>query len=72
MSGLEGVTAMEVRVAEVTVRVVFPETLPKVAVTMLAPAETAVTSPLLLMVATVVFEEFHVTCEVRSNVDESE
>jgi len=56
-----GVTDIEDRVAEVTVRVVFPEILPKVAVMVVAPAAMAVARPLLLTVATDGFDEFQVT-----------
>jgi hypothetical protein len=61
----KGVMDMEDRVAEVTVRVVLPEILPKLAVMVLVPAATAATSPLLLMVATEGAEELQVTCEVK-------
>ena len=63
---------MEDSVAEVTVRVVLPEILPKLAVIMLVPAATAATRPLLLMVAVDVSEELQVTCEVKSKVVSSE
>jgi hypothetical protein len=72
MIGLAGVTAMEDRVEEVTVRVVLPEIVPKVAVMAAVPAETAVARPLLLMVATDVLEEFQLTCVVISWVVPSE
>ena len=62
MLGLAGVTVMEDRVAEVTVRVVFPEILPEVAVIVEVPAATAEARPLLLTVATDGFEELQVTC----------
>ena len=61
MLGLAGVTKMEERVAEFTVRVVLPEIVPEVAVMVAAPAATAVARPLLLMVATDVFDELQVT-----------
>ena len=67
-----GVTAMEDSVADVTVRVVLPEILPEVAVTVVVPAATAVARPALLTVATDGFDEVQVTWEVRSWVDESE
>jgi len=57
---------MDTRVAEVTVRVVFPETLPNAAATVVEPAETDVASPALSIVVTPIFEELHVTCVVRS------
>ena len=56
-----GVTEIEETVAEVTARVVFPEILPKVAVMVVVPAAMAVARPLLLTVATDVFDEFQVT-----------
>ena len=49
-----------------TVKVVLPEILPEVAVMLVEPAEKAVARPLLLTVATDVFEEFQVTCAVIS------
>jgi hypothetical protein len=61
MLGLAGVTNMEERVAEFTVRVVLPEIVPEVAVMVAVPAARAVTKPLLLMVATDVFDELQVT-----------
>jgi len=66
MLGLAGVTAMEDRVAEVTVKVVFPETFPEVAVMVAVPAATGVARPLLLTVATDVLEEAQVTWLVIS------
>ena len=60
----------------VTVSVVDPEMLPDVAEIVVEPAATVVASPLepvrLLMVAILVFEEFHVTDEVISCVEVSE
>ena len=64
MLGLGGVTDMEDRAAEVTVRAALPETIPEVAVMIGAPAATAVARPLLLTVATDVFDELQVTCVV--------
>jgi hypothetical protein len=61
MLGLAGVTAMEDKVAEVTVRVVFPEILPEVAVMVAVPAAMAVPNPLLLTVAAAVLDELQVT-----------
>jgi hypothetical protein len=66
MLGLAGVTDIENRIAGVTVRIVFPEILPEVAVTVAVPTATAVARPLLLIVATEVFDEFQVTCVVIS------
>jgi hypothetical protein len=62
---------MELRLAEVTVKVVLPMIEPKVAVIVVVPAETQVATPLALMVANAVLDEFHVTdavmsCEVPS------
>ena len=56
----------------VTVRVVLPEILPKLAIMVVLPAATAVARPLLLTVATDGFEELQVTCEVKSFVVPSE
>ena len=64
MLGLAGVTNMEERVAEFTVKVVLPEILPEVAVMLVEPAEKAVARPLLLTIATAVFDERQVTCMV--------
>ena len=64
--GLAGIKAMEDRVAEVTVRAVLPEILPEVAVMVAVPAETHVARPLLLIVATDVFDEVQVTCMLTS------
>jgi hypothetical protein len=55
--GLAGVTDIEERVAEVTVKVVLPKVLPEEAEMIVAPAARAVARPLPLMVATDVFEE---------------
>ena len=64
MLGLAGVTDMEDRVAEVAVRVVLPEIIPELAVMVALPAATAVARPLLLTIATDVFDELQVTCVV--------
>ena len=64
--GLAGVTDMEDRIAEVTVRVVVPETLPEVAVMADVPAATPVARPLLFTVAADIFDEVQVTCPVIS------
>jgi spore maturation protein SpmB len=69
---LAGATAMEDKVAELTVRIVVPETVPEVAVMVAAPAAKAVARPVLLTVATDVFEEFQVTCVVISRLVPSE
>jgi hypothetical protein len=55
---------MEERVAEVAVRVVLPEIIPELAVMVALPAATAVARPLLLTIATAVFDELQVTCVV--------
>lgn len=64
-SALDGLTAMDVTVAEVTVSVVEPVIDPDVAVIDVVPALSAFASPCvgfeLLMVATAVFDEAHVT-----------
>jgi hypothetical protein len=71
--GLAGVIVMEDRVAEVTVRVVLPETVPEVAVMVAVPVAMAVVAePLLLTVATNGLDELQVTCEVISWVVPSE
>jgi hypothetical protein len=70
MLGLTGVTTIEDSVAFVTVRVVVPETAPRVAVIAVEPAAADVASPLepaaLLIVATGKDDELHVTNAVRS------
>ena len=66
MLGLTGVTVMEDKVAEVTVRSVFPEILPEIAVIVVVPAATAVARPVLLTVAIDVLEELQVTWVVIS------
>jgi hypothetical protein len=66
MSVEDGVTDMEDRLAGIIVRVVFPETLPEVAVMMDVPTATAVARPMLLTVATDVFDDLQVTCTVIS------
>jgi hypothetical protein len=64
-----GVTAMDTRVAEVTVSVAVPTTLPDVAVIVDEPAATDVANPLepaaLLMAAIVAADDFQVTDVVR-------
>ena len=66
MEGLAGVTAIEISVGAVTVSesgglVMAPEA----AVMLVEPAATAVASPVVLMVATAVFEEAQVAVLVR-------
>jgi uncharacterized membrane protein len=74
MVGLAGVTDMEMRVAEVTVRVVLPEIVPEVAVIVagLVLAVTAVARPLPITVATGVLDEVQTTCLVISRLIPSE
>jgi len=68
MLGLIGVTAIDDSVAFVTVSVVVPETVPRVAVMVVEPAATDAASPLepaaLLIVATGKDDELHVTSDV--------
>ena len=64
--GEAGVTAMETKVAEVTVREAEGLEMPlKVAVILVEPAASALARPELLMVATAVFEEAQVAVVVR-------
>ena len=76
MLGLVGVTAMDTSVAGVTVSVVVPDMLPKVAVIVVEPEATDVANPLepaaLLMAETAVLDEFQVTAVVKFCVDPSE
>jgi hypothetical protein len=69
MLEVAGVTAMDTRVAEVTVSAVVPTTLPDVAVIVDEPAATDVANPLepaaLLMAAIDVADDFQVTDVVR-------
>jgi len=57
MAGLFGDTDMEERAEEVTVSVVFPAVLPKVAVMVVVPGIKAFAKPRLSTVATEAFEE---------------
>jgi len=70
MLGFVGDTSIDTSVAEVAVSVVFPETVPDVAVIVAEPAATAVARPLepamLLTAATLVFDVLQVTDDVRS------
>jgi hypothetical protein len=74
--GLAGWTAIELSVAEETVKVVEATTFPDVAEIVVEPAATAVATPLvpavLLMVAAALLVELQVTEEVRSCVVLSE
>ena len=69
--GLPGVTAIEVKVAVVTVRVVVPLIPAKAAETVVLPVATPVATPALsaelLTVATEGADEVHVTADVKSN-----
>ncbi len=60
MAGLVGDTDVEERIEEVTVSVVLPAVLPKVAVMVVVPDIKALAKPLLFTVATEVFEEVQV------------
>jgi len=66
MLGLAGVTDMEVRVAGVSVRVVFPEILPEVAMMFAEPIAMAEARPLVLTMATDGSDELQVTWAVIS------
>ena len=66
--GLAEVTDMDDRVAEVTVRVLFPEIVPWVAVMLAVPGAMAVARPLLLIVATDGLDELQMTCVVISKL----
>lgn len=67
--GFEGVTAIDERVAAVTVIERLPLTEPTVAETLDVPVSTAVTTPALLTVATEVVAEAQVALDVRSCVE---
>lgn len=73
---MAGVTEIDVSVAGVTVRVVDPEMLPDVAVTVVIPVPAAAADPLepvaLLIVATFVEDELQITAVVMSCVVSSE
>ena len=69
MLGTAGVTERDTRTAEVTVRVVDPDTPPDVAVMVVEPVAREVASPrdpaALLIVATPVLDELQVTVSVK-------
>jgi hypothetical protein len=67
--GVTGVTAIDTSVAVVTVSMVFPLTLPSVALIVVLPAFSAEARPALLIVAVVVLVEAHVTLAVRFCVE---
>ena len=69
--GLAGVTAMEDN-AEVTIRVVPPETAPEEAVMIVVPAVRPLAKPVMLTVATSVLDDSQVACVVISLVVPSE
>jgi hypothetical protein len=64
VDGLVGVTAIETRLATVTVTVVVELTVPEAAVMVAVPGTTPVTRPVLLIVATLEFEVDQVTVDV--------
>jgi hypothetical protein len=70
--GLDGVTWIDISVIAFTVRSVLPDTPASVAVIVVNPAPTDLTSPLESTVATAVFDELQVTAVVRSGVVLSE
>ena len=61
-----GVTAIETRLGAVTVSAVDCDTAPNDAEMLVKPAATALTSPVVLMVAVAVEDEPHVTRSVMS------
>ena len=70
--GVVGITDIEIRVAEFTVKVALPKILPEAAAMVAVPGATVVARPLPLMVATDVFEEPQETCVVISWLAPSE
>ncbi len=76
MLGVAGVTAIDTRLAALTVSVVEPWMLPRLAEIVVEPMATPEARPLvpeaLLMVAAAVLEELHVTAFVRFCVELSE
>jgi len=72
MVGMAGVTAMEVKNAAVTARVVLPVILPWVAAMVTAPATTPVTKPLVSIWVTDISDEPQLTCVVISKLVPSE
>ena len=65
MVGLAGVTAIDSSAADVTVSVVEPVTPLRVADIFDVPVATAVANPAVVIVATEVVADAHVTCPVR-------
>ena len=68
IEGLTGVISIETNWAAVTVKVVLPAIAPDVAVIVVEPTASDVARPLLLIVATPVFDELQTTCPVKSCV----
>ena len=68
MTGIAGVTAIDTSVAGVTVTMVAPEIEPTLAVILLVPVATLLSSPWLLMVAMPGLFELQAAVLVRSNV----
>jgi hypothetical protein len=66
IEGFAGVTAIETRVAAVTVNVVEAVTLPTVALMLELPTPVVVARPVALMVATPGTDELHIAVLVRS------
>ncbi len=62
------VTDREDRVADLTVRVVFPEILPEMAVMVAVPFATEVATPMLFTLATDVSDDLQMTCAVISRL----
>jgi hypothetical protein len=69
IEGFAGVTAIETRVAEVTVSTVDPLTVPEVAMIVLDPAAFAVAIPPVVIVAALVFWDCQLTEPVRFFVE---
>ncbi len=65
IEGLAGVTAIDTKVAAVTVSAVEPLIEPEVAVIVVLPCATLVANPAALIVATLVVPELHVTVPVK-------
>ena len=71
IDGFTGVTAIDCRVAAVTVRVVEPLIAPDVALIVEVPTPAPVARPAALMVAVVLVPDDHVTVLVRFCVEPS-
>ena len=72
MLGLAGVTAMEDKTEEVTIRMVPPETAPEVAVMIVEPGVRPLAKPVMLTVAIAVLDDSQIACVVISLVVPSE